>query len=155
MNARRMSAGVLLAMTSVLLVAATLAAYAWRVLFDSQRFATRATAALQGANVREAIAERVTDELVRREPDLLAARPVVVSAVSGVVGGDAFASLFRRGVRDVHGAVFRRDQDTVTLTIVDMGIVVSEALRVLRPELASELEPSEQVSLLKEATSEE
>jgi hypothetical protein len=148
MNARRMSAGVLLAMTSVLLVAATLAAYAWRVLFDSQRFATRATAALQGANVREAIAERVTDELVRREPDLLAARPVVVSAVSGVVGGDAFASLFRRGVRDVHGAVFRRDQDTVTLTIVDMGIVVSEALRVLRPELASELEPSEQVSLL-------
>jgi hypothetical protein len=38
-----------------------------------------------------------------------------------VVGGDAFASLFRRGVRDVRAAVFQRDQDTFTLTVADAG----------------------------------
>ena len=52
------------------------------------------------------IADRVTDELVLRS----AARPARGAAdrspprSSGVVGGDAFASLFRRGVRDVHRA---------------------------------------------------
>jgi hypothetical protein len=59
--------------------------------------------------------------LVRHHPNLLAVRPAVVSAVSGVIGGDAFASPFRRGVRNVHGAVFRRVQDAITLTIVDVG----------------------------------
>jgi hypothetical protein len=147
-NARRIATEVLLATTCVLLVAATFGAYAWRVLFDSDRFAERATAALQDPSVRDQIAERVTDELVRGKPNLLAVRPAVVSAVSGVAGGDAFASLFRGGARDVHSALFRRDQDTVTLTVVDIGIVVAEALRLLRPELASELEPNPPVALL-------
>ena len=98
--------------------------------------------------MRELIAERVTDELVRREPDALAVRPAVVSAVSGVVGGDAFASLFRSGVRDVHGAVFRRKQNTVTLTVADVGVVAAEALRLLQPQLASELEAREPAALV-------
>ena len=148
MSARRKASQVLLVLASVLLIAATLVAYASRVLFDSGRFSARATVALKSATVREAIAERVTDEIVRRHPDLLAVRPAVVSAVSGVVGGDAFSSLVRRGVRDVHGSVFRRERDTVTLTIADVGIVVAEAVRVLEPERASEFEPRERVTLL-------
>ena len=148
MSARRKASQVLLVLASVLLIATTLVAYASRVLFDSGRFSARATVALKSATVREAIAERLADEIVRRHPDLLAVRPAVVSAVSGVVGGDAFSSLFRRGVRDVHGAVFRRERDTVTLTIADVGIVVAEALRVLEPERASELDPRERVTLL-------
>jgi hypothetical protein len=139
----------LLVATSVLLIAATLAAYVGRVLFDSDQFADRATSALQDTSVREVIADRVTDELVLpAKPDLLAARPIIAATVSGVVGGDPFASLFRRGVRDVHRAVFRRDQDTATLTVVDAGIVVAAALRELEPELASELESDERIVLL-------
>ena len=145
---RRVSVRVLPVITAVLLVAATLGAYGWRVLFGSERFAARATAALQEPSVRGAVAERVTDELVRRNPDLLAARPVVVAAISGAVGSDAFASLFRRGARDLHGGVFRRDEDTVTLTIADVGIVAAEALRALRPELAGELDGRESVALV-------
>lgn len=131
----------MLVATSVLLIAATLAAYVGRVLFNSEQFADRATAALQDTSVRQVIGDRVTDELLLpAKPDLLAARPLVASTVSGVVGGDAFASLFRRGVRDVHRAVFQRDADTATLTIVDAGVVVAAALRELEPELASQIE---------------
>src|ERR671916_3161449 len=102
-----MAARALLVVTSVLVVAATLAAYAARAVFDSEQFSDRATAALQDPSVRQEIAVRVTDELVLpAQPDLLAARPIIVSTVSGVVGGDAFAAVFRRGVRDVHRAVF-------------------------------------------------
>ena len=138
----------LLVATSVLLVAATISAYAARALFDSERFVNRATAALQDPSVREVIADRVTDDLVLRQPDLLAARPIVASAVSGIVGGNAFASLFRRSVRDLHRAVFQSDRDTVTLTLLDVGIVAAAALRELEPELASELESDERVVLL-------
>jgi hypothetical protein len=136
-------------LASVLLVAATLTAYAWRVLFDTGQFADRAVATLQDERVRAVVADRVTDQLiVPQRPALLAARPVVVSVVSGVVGGDAFASLLRRGVRDMHAAVFRGKQDTVTLTLVDVAVVVATALRELEPQLAAQLETTERISLL-------
>ena len=87
-----MSAQVLLVATCLLLIAATLAGYATRALFDSDRFAERAAAALQAPAVRQAVGDRVTDELVLpREADLLTARPLIAAAVGGVVGGDAFA----------------------------------------------------------------
>jgi hypothetical protein len=140
---------VLLVLTGVLLVAATVVAYADRVLFDSDRFADRAAATLRDAGVREAVSDRVADQLVAAEPDLIAARPIVVSAVSGVVGGNVFASLLRGGVRDVHAAVFRRDQDTVTLTLVDAGIVVAAALRQVAPEVAADIDRDRRVSLVK------
>lgn len=139
----------LLVVTSVLLLAATLAAYVGRVLLSSEQFADRATAALQDPSVRQVVADRVADELVLpAKSDLLAARPIIVSTVSGAVGGDAFASLFRRGVRDMHRAVFQRDEDTATLAIADVAIVVAAALREFEPDLASELESDQRIVLL-------
>ena len=146
---RSRAARALVALAAVLVVATTASAYAWRALFDSDQFADRASAALQDPTVRDALAERVTDDLVLgAQPDLLAGRPIIASAVAGVVGGEAFASLFRRGVRDVHRAVFRADEDTVTLTVVDLGIVLAAALRRLDPELAAAVEADERVEVL-------
>jgi hypothetical protein len=140
---------VLLIATAVLLVAAAIAAYTWRAVFDGDQFANRATAALQDERVRPAVADRVTDDLLlRATPDLLAARPIISSAVAGVVGGDAFVALFRRAAIDAHSAVFRRDSDAVALTLVDVGVIVTEALRQLRPELAARLEADRRVELL-------
>jgi hypothetical protein len=145
---RRLAIRVLPVIVLLLLVVGTVAGYAWRALFDPAQFADRAAAALQDPGVRGALADRVTGELVRRHPDLLAARPAVASVASAVVGGDAFAGLFRRGVRDVHAAVFRRDQDTFTLTVADAGVVLAEALRVLQPERAREIGAREPVALV-------
>ena len=90
--------------------------------------------------MRTLIAERVTDEVVlKNEADLLAARPIIESAVSGVVGGRAFSGLFRSAVRDVHRAVFERDERTVTLTVADVGTVLAAALQRFRPSLAREV----------------
>ncbi len=78
------------------------------------------------------LAERITDDLVlANEPDLLTARPLIASAVGGAIGGDAFAGIFRRGVRDLHRALVSGDQDTLTLTLVDAGTVAATALREL------------------------
>jgi uncharacterized membrane protein HdeD (DUF308 family) len=139
----------LVVLAALLLVATTLTAYAWRAVFDSEQFADRATAALQSSSVRQAVADRVTDELVlERQPDLLAARPIIAAAVTQVVGGNAFAALFRRAVDDVHRAVFRADDDTVTLTLTDVGIVAADALEQLEPRLAARLRSRERVAVL-------
>ena len=139
----------LLVATSVLLVATTIGAYAWRALFDTEQFGNRATAALQDPDVRQEVGERVTDDLLlRAEPDLLAARPILSSAVAGIVGGDAFAALFRRAATDAHRAVFERDSDTVALTIADVGVLAAEALRQLRPKLAEQLEEDRRLSVV-------
>jgi hypothetical protein len=148
-DARRSLATVLVVLTSALLAAATVAGYAQRALFDSDQFADRASSTLADSSVRSLVADRVTDEVVlRHQADLLSARPIIASAISGVVGGSAFRSLFRRAALDVHRAVFERDQDTVVLTIADVGTVVATALRALRPELARQVQDSGRVEVV-------
>src|SRR5215212_7067555 len=146
----RASSRLLVALCALLLAGAATAGYADRVLFDGDRFAARTTTALQDPDVRTVIADRVTDQLVlRNRPDLLTARPLISGAVSGLVGGQTFATILRAATRDAHRAVFDRDQDTLTLTLADAGAVVAAALRTFRPELADELE-DERVVLVRE-----
>src|SRR5690606_21843999 len=127
-------------------VLALLAGYARRAAVDSDQFANRATAALESDSVRTLVAERVTDQLVLANAgDLLAARPLIESVVSSVVGGRACTGVFRAGVRDVHRAVFDRDRATLTLTLADVGTIVAAGLEAVRPALARRLDTARRV----------
>jgi hypothetical protein len=147
---RERTARALAAAATVVLVIALVAGYVRVAAVDSDQFANRATNALRDDSVRSLIAERITDRVVlRSRQDLLAARPIIESVTSAIVGSHAFTNLFRAAVRDVHRAVFDRDRDTVTLTVADVGTVLSAALQKLRPELARKVEPTDRVELLK------
>ncbi len=148
-SARGAGVTVLVAVAAVALAVAVVAAYAQIAFVDSGRFADRAGAALRDDRVKAAIATRVTDDLVlAQQGDLVAARPLIQSAVSGVVGGGAFGAIFRSSVRDVHRALVRQDAATLTLTLADVGLVVSTALERVRPELAAQVEDSGAVTVL-------
>ena len=135
-------------LASLAIVLALVAAYARQAGVNSDQFANRATAALRDDSVRSLIAQKLTDEVVlKNQADLIAARPIIESAAADVVGGRAFTNLFRKAVRDVHRALFKRDQNTVTLTIADIGAVLAAALEQVRPELARELRSTERVEL--------
>ena len=95
-------ARVLVVLAAVFAVLALVAGYARHAVVDSDQFANRATAALEDDAVRTLIAARVTDEVLVREPDLIAVRPLLESVTSSVVSSGAFTGLFRSGVRDVH-----------------------------------------------------
>jgi hypothetical protein len=148
-DARRSLATVLVVIASLLLLSATLAGYARRALFEPDQFADRATATLHDSSVRTLIGERVTDRVVlRHDADLLAARPLIASAISGVVGGRAFGSLFHRAALDAHRAIFEHDQNTVTLTVADIGTVAAAAVRSVRPALARDLQESGRITVV-------
>jgi hypothetical protein len=141
----------LVVLASIALAITLVVAYADRAAFDSDQFANRATAALDDERVRTLVARRITDNVVLRQADdLLAARPIIESVASGVVGSTAFTQLFRASVRDVHRAIFKRDQNTVTLTVADVGTVMAAALRELRPALAKKIEDAGRVQLVKQ-----
>ena len=127
---------------------ALVAGYVRHAVVDSDQFANRATAALEAPAVRELISARVADEVLAEEPDLIAVRPLIESVAGGVVGGGAFTGVFRSAVRDVHRALIDRDEDTLTLTLRDVGVVLAGAVQAVRPELADELRRADDVALL-------
>jgi hypothetical protein len=137
-DARRSLATALVVLASLLLLVATLSGYARRALFEPQQFADRATATLDDSSVRTLIGDRVTDRVVlRQNADCWPRGPLIASAISGVVGGRAFGSLFHRAALDAHRAVFEHDENTVTLTVADIGTVAAAAIRVVRPSLSA------------------
>ena len=109
---RPLAARVLVVLACVVLVLALVAGYVRLTVIDSDQFANRATAALRDDSVKSLIAEKITDEVVlKNEADLIAARPIIESVASEIVGGRAFTSLFRAAVRDVHARRLRPRQE--------------------------------------------
>ena len=147
---RALAVRALVALAAVAIVLALLVGYVQRAAVDSDQFANRATVALTDDSVRSLIAQRITDDVVlKHEANLLAARPIIQSLASSIVGSRAFTGLFRKGVRDVHRALFRRDQSTVTLTVADVGTVLAAAVEKLRPSLAKTIESTDRVAVVR------
>jgi hypothetical protein len=144
------AARTLVVLASVAMVLALVAGYARRAVVDSDQFANRATAALRDDNVKMLVADKLTDQVVlKQQSDLLAARPIIQSVASGIVGSRAFTGLFRSAVRDVHRALFDRDEHTITLTVADVGTVLAAALEQVRPSLARQVEATGRVEIVK------
>jgi hypothetical protein len=148
---RLIAARTLVVLASLVAVLGLVAGYARQTVVNSDQFANRATAALRDDSVRSLIAEKITDEVVlKNQADLVAARPIIESVASGIVGGRAFTELFRKAVRDVHRSLFKQDKHTVTLTIADVGTVLAAALQQVRPALADEIGSSKRVEVLRD-----
>lgn len=127
----------------VALLAALVAVYVQRAVFDSDQFAARAAATLEDEAVQEQIALAVTDDVVlRANADLVAVRPLIEGLAQQIVGGAAFRGLFRASVADVHRSIFDRDASTVTLTVANLGVVLQAALERLAPEAAGRVPES-------------
>ena len=94
------------------------------------------------------VGTRVADGLIRSEPDLIGARPLVEGAAEGIVDSAPFEQLFRGAVEDLHRTVFSSDKDTIALKVADVGVLVIESLRQVAPEVASGIPESVEPRLL-------
>ena len=144
---RRAVSWALAVLAAVALMVSVVAAFATREVFDADRFAARTEQALQTEAVSAEVARRLTDAVITAQPDLVAVRPLVLGAAEGVVRSAAFGAVVRGSVRDLHRSAFDADAGTVTLTVVDAGLLVSEALDRLRPDLATRIPDTVRVTL--------
>jgi hypothetical protein len=66
-------------------------------------------------------------------------RPLVRSVAGAIVGGAAFAALFRRGVVDAHRAVVEHHGTTIRLNVADVGVLVQGVLQRLDSKAAQRI----------------
>ena len=95
---RELLARVLVYVAAVLTVAAVVAGYVRYELLSPEEFSDRAAAALADSDVRAVVGREITDRVVlRSEPDLVAAKPLIEAAVAGIAGSEPFLALFEAG----------------------------------------------------------
>jgi len=124
----------------VLLVAGLVHLYADRVIFDAGAFSARAAASLQDPRVASFVAERLTDEIVAQQRDLVAFRPLLVTTTRAIVASGPFAAGFRRAAQGAHAALFSQSAEQVALSVPDLAVLVRGAL-THDPEIAARLPP--------------
>lgn len=131
--------GALLALAVTLVVAGLVAVYVRVELAEPEAFADRGVAALRSDPVRSVVAEEVAVDLLERQsPDLVAARPLVLTAVAAVLETDDFERVFRRAAVTAHGVLFQGDVD-VAVELGELREVLLPALRTASPSLARQL----------------
>jgi hypothetical protein len=139
----------LVALGAVLFLLGGVGLYFDRAVFDSGSFADRAASTLQDESVRSVISEKVSDEVVKSRPDLIGVQPLIGAVADGVVRSPAFGALFRAGVFDLHRSVFDTSQDSVTLAVSDIGVLVIQAVERLQPNAANRIPPGLEAQLVR------
>ena len=136
---REWLAAVLRLLGVVLVVLGIVLAYANRVVFDAAAFAARSALALRDDRVAGFVAERIADQAIARKPDLIAVRPVVVTAARTVVQSQAFGALFQSACQKAHVLVFSKGTESVVLSLPDFAVLLESAMSQLQPAVAARL----------------
>jgi hypothetical protein len=136
---RRFLSRLLAGLAVFALLLGTTAAYAERAIFDPDRFSDRAVSVLDDDAVRSQIAAATTDAVVNEQPNAIAARPLIEAVAEGLVGSTALQTLLQSGIADVHRTVIEGDQDTLTVTLNDIGVLLRSALETAAPKLAKKI----------------
>lgn len=122
-----------------LAVAGLFAGYVKLELVEPRNFAERAVDALQTEEVRTAIAEQVTVEVIERgSPDLVASRPLVLSVVEAVLETDEFERILDRAARSAHEVLLEGHSNAI-IELEQAGELLLPALTDIAPEIAQEV----------------
>ena len=138
----RLKSGIARALVVVGVVALTAGAVLGslrRALFDSDAFADRLAGSLSDRRVSAYVAEVMTEAVVREKPDLVAVRPLLLSAANGVASSDAFARVARVTARQAHAALFSRGGRNLLLSVPDVDVILRGALANASPALADRI----------------
>ncbi len=134
-------------MAAAVLVGA-LSAYIDETLFDSRTFSNRAVSVLDNDAVQAELANAITDAAIDEVPNAVAARPLLQSVSEGLVRSTALQSLLRQGIEDVHATVVVGNQDTLTVTLENIGTLIRSGLQTAAPKLADQVSRKLNVNLL-------
>src|SRR5215218_4078821 len=148
--AARRRAGIALVVATALLFAATaVVGYTRSALVDEHEFSARATSALESADVRAVVADRMVGGLTRNvAPNLLAVRPVAVSAIAALVDTQPFRRVSARAVSDRHRALINGETSFRFELPLGEGLVF-ESLESVAPRFAHAIPPDLRVPIVR------
>lgn len=144
---RRLPASVLAVVAAAALTLAQGAVWVRRDLLDSERFAAGARDGLQSQEVRNLIADAITDRALARAPAPVPdeVRDRVAEEIAVTATSDTFGAAFERSVMALHAALLSGAADRVALDLSAAGPSVVEAVRRAEPRLADSV-PLEDLS---------
>ena len=138
-----------MALTALLLAAAATSFYAQSALVDDREFGARAASALDDADVRTVLADRVAGRLTRGVlPDAQALRPLLVRALAAAADTGVFRSIFTEAVRDRHRALIDGETTFSFQLPVGEGLLFDGLSRVA-PRAAAAIPPDLRVPVLR------
>ncbi|HEY8216568.1 MAG TPA: hypothetical protein VIH82_05505 [Acidimicrobiia bacterium] len=138
---RGVIAGLLLVVGLVLVPFADLGIWTRRQLLPTDAFTDVATEVVQQDAVQAALASRVADEIVAREPRVRLGRVVLEPAVRQALGTPQFEQIFRLAVTSTHQQLVRGD-DQLTLNLDGLLPIVRGFVANVDQGLASRIPDS-------------
>ena len=123
--------------------------YAREQIFNADKLADKTVETLDDADVRDAIGNRVTEVLIQKvNPDLISVKPLLEAGTAGIVGTGAFKAVLHQGVTNAYGSVVD-GKDNAVVTLANVGVLVTEALKEFEPQLAKNVPPGFDTTLVK------
>jgi hypothetical protein len=146
-GARRLTGTIALVLGAVALAAAALLSVVRWSIYDREAFSDRTAAALRDSGVRDFVADRVTDLIINQQPNLIAVRPLVLTAVDGLVSTRPFEGLARSAAEQAHELAFSEGAERVVIALPDVGVLVRDVLARADPGLSARIPTRVQQSL--------
>jgi len=131
----------LIAGTACLITAVVFLVFS-RDVFDSANFGRRAAQSLSDPGVSRYAATLVADRIIHRKPDLIAFRPMIVSASETVVSSRAFRLIVEQAAVRAHRLALSEGANRVILSLPDLNILVQDAAASANPALAAKIPKS-------------
>jgi hypothetical protein len=149
MRARARTSVALLIVALAFLAVGNPLLYARGHIFNADELADKTVETLDDADVRNAIAHRVTEVLVRQvNADLISVKPLLESGTAGIVDTGAFKALLHEGVRNAYRSLVE-GKDNPVVTLANIGVLVTEALKHFEPQLARKVPAGFDTTLVK------
>jgi uncharacterized membrane protein HdeD (DUF308 family) len=136
---RKLTADLLITFGVIAFGLGALLSVARRALFTPEAFAERLAASLADPRVAAFVADRMTDAVLKQDPDLTAFRPLIAGTARGVVSSSSFQALVRTAARTAHAGLFSQGGRTVVVSVPDVGVLLKSALAKANPALAEKI----------------
>ncbi len=140
----------LIVLAAVSLLVGGVLLYVREEIVDNSAFSQRAVDAVHQPAVQRVIAKEIAVQVIEPSlPDVLAARPAIITALRLIIRSDAFTPAVRFAAAQGHRLLFERGAGNAVFTLADAGTLVSSALHNLAPGIAKQIPKGAETIMVK------
>ena len=124
-------------LAAILTLGSTVLGYVNDRVFDADAFAGLVREALDEPEIRNYLADEISDAILDAAPDAAAGGTAIRDLTATLLEADFAQGLVEASARDLHRTVFDDDADSMTLFVSDLAVTVRAQLELVDPDLAA------------------